>query len=157
MHSSVWHIRVWWCWRMLLICVFIAHVSSWQNFNLWLCIVFRFSGFFFYTLFKKRQRFVKILRIRATPGGNFYDLTLFLFARDLWNNFLSHTWCWESHRVCHCFPTTDGFWQLVGIFFPNPKDPSFSGKVLIKKTVFFENRKHLYSFRAVDMLHWPGI
>lgn len=35
---------------------------------------------------------------------------------------------WESHRACHCFSTTDRFWQLSGLFFPKPKEPSCSGK-----------------------------
>lgn len=34
----------------------------------------------------------------------------------------------ESHRACHCFSTTDRFWQLSGLFFPKPKEPSCSGK-----------------------------
>lgn len=35
---------------------------------------------------------------------------------------------WESHRACHCFSTTDRFWQPLGLFFPKPKEPSHSGK-----------------------------
>lgn len=41
---------------------------------------------------------------------------------------------WKSHRVCHCFSTTDHFWQSSCLFFSKPKEQSHSTKSLIKET-----------------------
>lgn len=36
----------------------------------------------------------------------------------------------ESHRACHCYSTTNLFWQMRGCFFPKPKEPSCLGEPL---------------------------
>lgn len=64
---------------------------------------------------------------------------------------------WDSHTACHCFSTTNSFWQLLGLFFPKHKELSCFGKNLITKTwrACCENKKHLCCLGAVGMLLRP--